>query len=110
VLFALDSDRIEPIGIAMLHEVAHALSTRPDIRLLEVQGYADRRGSELHNQELSMRRAERVRDWLVAHGVEPERLVVAARGASAPVEAGSSELAYEQNRRVVFRVLELVEP
>jgi outer membrane protein OmpA-like peptidoglycan-associated protein len=110
VLFALDSDQIEPIGIAMLHEVAHALHTRPDIRLLEVQGYADSRGSEEHNQGLSKRRAERVRDWLIEHGVEPERLVVAARGASAPVEAGGDEAAHEQNRRVVFRVLEVAEP
>jgi outer membrane protein OmpA-like peptidoglycan-associated protein len=110
VLFALDSDQIEPIGVAMLYEVAHALRTRPDIRLLEVQGYADVRGSEEHNQALSKRRAERVRDWLIAHGVEPERLVVAARGASVTVEEGSSETSHEQNRRVVFRVLELASP
>jgi outer membrane protein OmpA-like peptidoglycan-associated protein len=110
VLFALDSDQIEPIGVAMLYEVAHALRTRPEIRLLEVQGYADTRGSEEHNQALSKRRAERVRDWLVAHGVEAERLVVAAHGASVPLEASDSEAAHEQNRRVVFRVLELAEP
>jgi outer membrane protein OmpA-like peptidoglycan-associated protein len=110
VLFALDSDRIEPIGVAMLYEVAHALHTRPDIRLLEIQGYADVRGSAEHNEGLSRRRAERVRAWLIEHGVEPERLVVAAHGASLPVEAGSTEAAYEQNRRVVFRVLELAEP
>lgn len=110
VLFALDSDQIEPIGIAMLHEVLHSLQTRPDIRLLEIQGYADSRGSEEHNQELSKRRAERVRSWLIEHGVEPERLVVAARGATAPVEAGAGEAAHTQNRRVVFRVLEVAEP
>jgi outer membrane protein OmpA-like peptidoglycan-associated protein len=110
VLFATDSDQIEPIGVAMLYEVAHALRTRRDIRLLEVQGYADARGSEEHNQALSQRRAQRVRDWLIAHGVEPERLVVAAHGATLPVEEGSGDDAYEQNRRVIFRVLELAEP
>jgi peptidoglycan-associated lipoprotein len=110
VLFAFDSDQIEPIGVAMLHEVVHTLHTRPDIRLLEVQGYADNRGSEDYNQALSTRRAERVREWLIEHGVEPERLQVAARGKSAPIEAGSSEAAHEQNRRVIFRVLEVAEP
>ena len=110
VLFGFDSDQIEPIGVAMLHEVAHTLSTRPDIRLLEIQGYADNRGSEDYNQALSTRRAERVRSWLIEHGVEPERLQVAARGKSAPIEAGSSEAAHEQNRRVIFRVLEVSEP
>lgn len=110
VLFAFDSDQIEPIGVAMLHEVVHTLRTRPDIRLLEIQGYADKRGSADYNQALSTRRAERVRSWLVEHGVEPERLTVAARGNSAPVEAGESEAAQEQNRRVIFRVLEVTEP
>jgi outer membrane protein OmpA-like peptidoglycan-associated protein len=106
VLFKFDSDTLEAIGVAMLHEVAHQLATRPDIRLLEIQGYADARGSQDYNQALSQRRAERVQAWLVEHGVAPERLRVAARGAAAPVEAGEAEPAYEQNRRVIFRVIE----
>lgn len=110
VLFALDSDQLEPIGVAMLHEVANTLRTRPEIVRLEVQGYADVRGGEAYNQALSQRRAERVRSWLIEHGIAPERLVVAAHGATAPVEADASEGAYQQNRRVVFRVLELAEP
>jgi OOP family OmpA-OmpF porin len=110
VLFALDSDQIEPVGVAMLHEVAHTLRTRPEIVRLEVQGYADARGSAEHNQALSQRRAERVRNWLIEHGVAPERLVVAPQGETAPVEPGESEGAHEQNRRVIFRVLELAEP
>jgi outer membrane protein OmpA-like peptidoglycan-associated protein len=110
VLFALDSDQLEPIGIAMLHEVTHTLRTRPEILRLEVQGYADARGSAAHNEALSQRRAERVRNWLIEHGIAPERLSVAARGATLPVEAEHSEGAYEQNRRVIFRVLELAEP
>ncbi|HEX6245748.1 MAG TPA: OmpA family protein, partial [Polyangiales bacterium] len=60
VLFSVDSDQLEPIGVAMLHEVAATLKTRPEILRLEVQGYADARGSDAHNQELSQRRAERV--------------------------------------------------
>jgi outer membrane protein OmpA-like peptidoglycan-associated protein len=110
VLFALDSDQLEPVGVAMLHEVARTLATRPEILLLEVQGYADARGSDAHNRALSQRRAERVRDWLIEHGVAPDRLTVAPQGESAPVESDESESAYQQNRRVVFRVLELAEP
>ena len=110
VLFALDSDQLEPIGVAMLHEVAATLKTRPEILRLEVQGYADARGSDAHNQALSQRRAERVRDWLIEHGIAAERLVVAPHGERAPLEQSSSESAYQQNRRVVFRVLELAEP
>jgi outer membrane protein OmpA-like peptidoglycan-associated protein len=107
VLFKFDSDVLEPVGIAMLHEVARELASRKDIELLEIQGYADARGSTEYNEALSARRAERVRLWLVAHGVATERLSVAARGATQPVEPARSAAAYEQNRRVVFRVKRL---
>ena len=110
VLFKFASDELEPVGVAMLHEVSRELKKRQDIRLIEIQGYADNRGADQLNIELSNRRAQRVHEWLVAHGVEPERLRVAAHGETEPVEEGAeTEEAHEQNRRVVFRVIEAVE-
>jgi outer membrane protein OmpA-like peptidoglycan-associated protein len=110
VLFAFDSDELEPIGVAMLHEVVNVLQHRADIRKLAIQGYADTRGSLEHNRALSMARAERVRAWLVEHGIAEERLVVVAAGESEPLEREGTEPAHQQNRRVVFRVLELGDP
>ncbi len=110
VLFAYDSDRLEPVGVAMLHEVARELAARPDIALLSIQGYADRRGSAEYNRALSQKRAERVLAWLVEHGVAPERLQVEAEGATHFVEPGAAEPDHEQNRRVVFRVLKTDPP
>jgi outer membrane protein OmpA-like peptidoglycan-associated protein len=109
VLFAFDSDVLEPVGVAMLHEVAGVLKQRADIERLAIQGYADKRGSAEYNRALSLRRAERVKEWLVAHGVAPERLEVQPEGASGFVEPGESELEHQQNRRVIFRVLKLAE-
>lgn len=111
VLFELDSVELEPSSVAMLHEVARLLTTeRKDIQLMAVIAYADARGSEQYNMQLSQRRAERVRDWLVAHGVATERLTVEARGYAEPVEEGRVESEHQQNRRVVFRVLREVRP
>lgn len=110
VLFRFDSDQLEPIGIAMLHEVAATLAQRADIKLLQIQGYTDDRGSATYNQDLSLRRAERVRAWLVEHGVAAERLTTDPRGANDFVEQGAEEAAHTQNRRVIFRVLETSEP
>ena len=107
VLFEFDSDELEPIGVAMLHEVARELTKRTDIELLEIQGYADSRGSDAYNDALSARRADRVLQWLVEHGIDRARLQVAAKGASAPVETGEDEPEQAQNRRVVFRVLRM---
>jgi OOP family OmpA-OmpF porin len=110
VLFRFDSDELEPIGVAMLHEVAHVLEVRTDIELLQIQGYADARGSDDYNRQLSERRAQRVLAWLIEHGVSSDRLSIAGQGEASPVEAGSSEDSLEQNRRVIFRVLRLSEP
>ncbi len=109
VLFRFDSDTLQPIGVAMLHEVARELSQRPELELVEIQGAADTRGNAEYNVSLSARRAQRVFDWLVAHGIAAERLRVAAQGASTPVEVGEDEAQHEQNRRVVFRVIRMKE-
>jgi outer membrane protein OmpA-like peptidoglycan-associated protein len=110
VLFAFDSDTLEPVGVAMLHEVASLLKSRPDIELLAILGFADKRGSSEYNLQLSTRRAERVRAWLMEHGIAGERLTVQNLGATGFVETGETETEHEQNRRVIFRVLRLREP
>jgi outer membrane protein OmpA-like peptidoglycan-associated protein len=110
VLFNFDSDALEPIGVAMLHEVARELTARPDIELVEIYGYADQRGSAEYNEALSARRAQRVYDWLIEHGVAAERLQVSPQGARDPIESGATEGEHEQNRRVVFRVVKVAAP
>jgi len=110
VLFRFDSDLLEPVGVAMLHEVARELDKRPELELLEIRGYADSRGSAEHNLALSARRAERVRTWLIEHGVDEARLRTAPEGASSFVEPGSTESEHAQNRRVVFRVVQASAP
>jgi outer membrane protein OmpA-like peptidoglycan-associated protein len=110
VLFEFDSDTLAPLGVAMLHEVRRTLDERTEIALLESEGYADSRGNPEYNLELSQRRAERVRIWLIDHGIAAERLRVAPRGELRPVEKEETDAAFEQNRRVVFRVLEQAEP
>ncbi len=110
VLFKFDSDTLEPVGTAMLHEVARTLTERTDLKLVAIEGYCDRRGSDEYNLDLAMRRAQRVFDWLVDHGVAPERLRVTPAGATAFVEHEDHEDAHQQNRRVIFRVLETEQP
>jgi outer membrane protein OmpA-like peptidoglycan-associated protein len=108
VLFAFDSSALEASGVAMLHEVARVLcAEHSDIELLEIDAYADARGSNEYNRELARQRAQRVLDWLVEHGVARERLQLSAQGAVDFVESGDTDADHEQNRRVVFRVLRM---
>ncbi len=57
-------------------------------------------GSEEYNQDLSERRADAVKGYLVRQGVETARLSSAGRGESAPVADNDSAAGRQQNRRV----------
>ncbi len=106
VLFAFDSTELVACSVGSLHALREHLEAHPELRVLEIEGHADGSGSDEYNDALSLRRAEAIRDWLVAHGIAPERLRVAARGERAPAEAGDDDASREQNRRVRFRVIE----
>ncbi len=106
ILFGNDSALLDAHGIALLHEVVRTLKANKNIRLVEIRGYADRRGSEAHNRVLSEERARQVEGWLIEHGISPARLHVVAEGEGDPVEFGSGVDEQAQNRRVVFRIIE----
>lgn len=65
-----------------------------------VSGYSDNLGDEYHNLLLSARRAEAVKQALVARGIPPNRLLLQAYGTSEPVSSAAAQAA--ENRRVVI--------
>jgi outer membrane protein OmpA-like peptidoglycan-associated protein len=79
--------------------VATRLLVEPSLRI-SVDGHADHRGAEPHNEALARRRAERVADHLVAQGVERARITVRAFGAERPQVSGDDAGALRANRRV----------
>ena len=70
-----------------------------------IEGHADERGTREYNQALGERRANAVRDYLVAQGVPTSRLVVTSWGKERPVAQGSNEEAWAQNRRAVTVII-----
>jgi peptidoglycan-associated lipoprotein len=67
-----------------------------------LEGHADERGTEEYNLQLSNRRAESVRRYLVTLGVKANQLDTVGYGENRPVASGSSEDAWAANRRVEF--------
>jgi outer membrane protein OmpA-like peptidoglycan-associated protein len=83
----------------VLQELARALKGPAGRRYL-IEGHTDDRGGEAMNQELSERRAARVKAWLVEAGVDGERLETKGLGQTRPALPNDSEAGRAANRRV----------
>jgi OmpA-OmpF porin, OOP family len=105
VFFDLDSATIKAASYNILDDVAATLENHPELRLVEVQGHTDDQGAEDYNLELSGRRAQAVRTYLMGQGIEGDRLVARGYGESQPLEPGTTPEAREVNRRVVFKIV-----
>jgi outer membrane protein OmpA-like peptidoglycan-associated protein len=69
-------------------------------RTVLIEGYTDSTGTQAYNQDLSERRAESVRGYLSAHGIDYARLSASGRGMADPVSGNDSATGRQQNRRV----------
>ena len=105
VSFATGSDEVLPNSEPLLHEIADALLRNPDLELVEIQGHTDNRGDRAVNMQLSQRRAESVRRWLVQHGVEGARLTAKGYGPTLPLAPNITAYNRARNRRVQFKIL-----
>ena len=106
IQFALDQDVILPESTPLLLEIADVLIKNPRIKRIEVQGHTDNTGTPDHNQDLSDRRANSVRNWLVQHGVSPDRLVAKGYGQTKPLVPNVTTANKAKNRRVQFIIME----
>ncbi|HXH28977.1 MAG TPA: OmpA family protein, partial [Candidatus Polarisedimenticolia bacterium] len=88
----------------VLDEVVATLKKYPDEKVV-VRGHTDATGDPDWNQELSVKRAQAVRDYLVASGIAPDQLVVEGRGAADPVASNATEAGRARNRRVEIKAL-----
>ncbi len=101
VHFKLNRYLISDKSSAVLDRVASVMRTDRNITL-ELQGHTDERGNLLFNKILSRQRAEVVRTYLVAAGVQRSRITVKAFGKSTPTMRGSDIVSFGRNRRVEF--------
>jgi OOP family OmpA-OmpF porin len=72
---------------------------------IEVQGHTDSVGSEAFNLELSQKRANAVRDYLIKKGVSADRLTAKGMGEADPIASNDTPAGRAENRRVEFDVI-----
>lgn len=100
ILFDTDSDVIRPESTPTLTEIGGLLEQYADLRLT-IEGHTDSQGDEAHNQNLSNRRAQAVKAYLVeAHAVDAGRLTTVGMGEGQPVADNATPEGRAQNRRV----------
>lgn len=99
VLFATDQATLTSGARERVGRLAGFLRQNPD-RTVRIEGYTDNTGSPGYDLQLSERRAEAVRDVLMAHGVSPDRVITLGRGEAMPVAGNDSQSGRQANRRV----------
>ncbi len=101
VHFDYDSSALRPEDMVNIEFVARHLNSQPN-HLLYVEGHCDERGTEQYNLSLGERRAQAVRDQLMAFGISSDRVQTISYGEKQPVVEGADETSYQANRRSEF--------
>jgi outer membrane protein OmpA-like peptidoglycan-associated protein len=100
VLFASAKAELLPAAQVKLNSVAEALTQQdPDSKMV-VEGHTDSQGGVGYNQDLSQRRAQTVRDYLVSRGIASDRVTSQGFGSSRSVADNTSPEGRANNRRV----------
>jgi OOP family OmpA-OmpF porin len=97
--FDFDRAELKPSATEVLREAVRTLKDNPDLRVV-VEGHTDSVGSDAYNQRLSERRAEAVKRYLVAQGIEASRLSTHGYGESKPAASNDTAEGRARNRRV----------
>ena len=105
VLFEFDRADLKPGSMRSLSNVAEFLRENPQ-RKITIEGYTDNVGSDSYNRELSQRRAESVRDFLVQSGISGDRITARGLGEEYPVASNETQAGRQQNRRVQIIIVD----
>ena len=103
VFFDFDQSDLTTEAQDTIEKVVAWMQTYPDVTLT-TEGHCDERGTREYNLALGERRANSVRSYMEALGIDGARLSTISYGKERPAVLGSNEAAWAQNRRAVFVV------
>ncbi len=102
VYFDYDKSNLTAKSIQALKGVSDLMKRNQKISI-SIEGHADERGTREYNLALGQRRAESVASYLIANGVNRNRLITKSYGEERPLSLGSNDTAWSKNRRVEIK-------
>lgn len=100
VLFVVDQSTLTDEARLVLSGQAAWLKANPDYAII-IEGHADEQGTRDYNIALGARRADSVKNFLIAQGIGGGRMQTVSYGKERPIALCSDEACYSQNRRAV---------
>jgi outer membrane protein OmpA-like peptidoglycan-associated protein len=102
IFFETDSDKLKVASLAQLDELALILK-KYEAANLQIEGHADSQGADDYNLNLSQKRTESVKSYLMSKGIMESRLTAVGFGESKPVADNNTSLGRAKNRRVELK-------
>jgi peptidoglycan-associated lipoprotein len=101
IYFSFDSSNVTNEMKKTVEAQLAFLQKYPKIKVI-LEGHTDERGSNAYNVILGEKRAKSVKNMLLKAGVKDEQIEIISYGEMKPLDSGTGESSWKQNRRVVF--------
>ncbi len=103
IYFDVDKDTIKAKSRPTLDAAVKVLKDFPDVKV-EVSGHTDSDGDRQHNVDLSQRRADSVKQYLVDKGIDTGRITTRGAGPDQPIADNKTKDGKAKNRRIEFKL------
>jgi len=102
--FVADSARIDSASSALLERAFQILRDNPKLQV-EISGHTSSEGNPAMNFDLSLHRAQAVKDHLVKRGIAESRILTVGHGSDVPIADNTTAEGRRKNRRIEFRIV-----
>jgi len=104
LFFDVDKYELKQQSLTELNEIVKFLQNNKTVKI-EISGHTDNSGTESYNQQLSLKRAASVADYLKKQGIDLLRISQKGYGSQRPVRPNDSDENRQLNRRIEFKIL-----
>ena len=104
IYFDSSKATIKKRSLPILDSAVSVLKEYESLRI-EISGHTDAKGNDEYNRELSRRRAEAVKQYIVDQGVDASRIVTRGAGETQPIADNKTKRGRAKNRRIEFKLL-----